>query len=434
MKIDPLLEPLSPELPCGPDLKAARDPDFVGVYLASVGRLPTEYIKRGGFGSDARSVKESVFDPNSINFREETRPLDELLVKSRDLRFLVLRAQWSALTGNLAEAADSVEACAALLETHGEKVPPAKADDRKRAFAGLNTMPVFVLPLQFLDLTEANGVTLRKVRVARKETSPLGFEDPDMAAGPMMDALGGKSAEKAVTRSFEAVGRLRSALARIEAACRPAGADKVPEFNNLLPVVDGMLALIREARADLAATAAEAEGPTEVATGEAEVQTAAVADIPGPTVTSHEHARRILEACEAFYGVHEPSSAALLLVTQSRLLIGRPLIEAIETLMPDRVSAAKISFGPSGFLIGIDRLRSLSESVREATGPKAETAPFLVSVKSKAEAKAAIKSVEMFFRQEERSSPIPMLLARARSYIDRDFQSLVDELVPTPKD
>ncbi|MFN3145159.1 MAG: type VI secretion system ImpA family N-terminal domain-containing protein [Paracoccaceae bacterium] len=170
MKLEPLLQPLSDELPCGNDLKNTKDPDFVGVFLASSGRLPREYIRRGGIGGSASDVVDTPIDPTTIDFRGEARHLDGLLTRSRDLRFLTLRAQWAALAGNLKELVDAIAACAALLETFGDRVPPFKADDRKRALAGLNNNHTMVLPLQFYDLTEANSVTLRRVRVAEDDT------------------------------------------------------------------------------------------------------------------------------------------------------------------------------------------------------------------------------------------------------------------------
>jgi len=51
-----------------------------------------------------------------------------------------------------------------------------------------------------------------------------------------------------------------------------------------------------------------------------------------------------------------------------------------------------------------------------------------------ASAAVAIRSVEDYVRRVERSSPIPTLLSRARSYLDRDFQSIIDELIPREED
>lgn len=437
MKLEPLLEPLSADHPCGNDLKSVKDPAFLGVFLASSGRLPREYVQRGGIGGSASDVTDKPLDPTSIDFRGEARQLDELMTRSRDLRFLALRAQWAALAGNLKEVVDAVAACASLLETFGDRVPPFGADDRKRALAGLNNNHTMVLPLQFYDLTEANSVTLRKVRVARDQATPLSFET-DITVGPLLDALSGKPNEKAVARSFEEFTRLRDAITRLDAAAQASvEARVVPDFSRLVPTIEQVLSLIAETRSDLRARAlvAAAEGDPAGDTASQAVSVlehapVSAAPVNLPDVKDHAHARRLLEACEAYYRGNEPSSAALLLVTQSRLLIGRPLLEAIETLLPEKIGSAAISFGPSGFALGIDRLRGLSSATPDVPQASENDEPDL-SVAGPDEAKAVLLAVEQHFRRVERSSPIPMLLARARSYLDRDFQSIVDELIPS---
>jgi type VI secretion system protein ImpA len=435
MKIEPLLEPVSAEAPCGEDLKKSRDAGFMDIYLASNGRLPKQYVMRGGVGNE---VGDTLLDRSEIKFRDEARPLDDLLLRSRDLRYLVLRAQWAALTANLPELADTVEVCAALLETFGPAVQPEKPDDRKRALNGLSNLHTVVLPLQFQGLTGTNDVTLRKIRVAREESTPFSFEE-DIKLQPLLDALRSEANAKAVTQTHEQLVRLRDGLARLAAACKSEGGGNfTPDLAGVSDTVRQMLTAISEVRSDLQAAAPEPQAdaaPADDANTDAPAAAQArVADLPGPKVVSQTHARRLLEACEAYYRRNEPSSAALLLVTQARLLIGRPLIEAIETLMPENAGAARISFGPGRFLLGMDQLRGLTGAADEAqdAAPEPDPGPE-VSVTNPAEAAATIRSVEEWFRTAERSSPVPMLLARARGYLNRDFQSLLDELLPDPE-
>ncbi|MBS0123565.1 ImpA family type VI secretion system protein [Thetidibacter halocola] len=439
MKIEPLLEPVSAEAPCGEDLKKSRDAGFMDIYLASNGRLPKQYVMRGGVGNE---VGDTLLDRSEINFRTEAKSLDDLLLRSRDLRYLVLRAQWAALTANLPELADTIAACAALLETFGPAVQPEKPDERKRALNGLSNLHTMVLPLQFHGLTGTTDVTLRKIRVAREESTPFSFEE-DIKLQPLLDALRSEANAKAVTQTHEQLVRLRDGLTRLAAACKSEGGGNfTPDLSGVADTVRQMLAAISEVRSDLHAAAPEPQadaGPRDESRADAPgdapaAAPARVADLPGPKVVSQAHARRLLEACEAYYRRNEPSSAALLLVTQARLLIGRPLIEAIETLMPEKAGSARISLGPGGFLLGMDRLRGLTSAADEAqdAAPEPDPGPE-ISVTSSTEAAAALRSVEEWFRAVERSSPVPMLLARARGYLNRDFQSILDELLPDPE-
>ena len=51
--------------------------------------------------------------------------------------------------------------------------------------------------------------------------------------------------------------------------------------------------------------------------------------------------------------------------------------------------------------------------------------------KSRDDAAALIASVEAYFRLAEPSSPVPLLLARARALIGRDFAALLPQLFPS---
>ncbi len=50
--------------------------------------------------------------------------------------------------------------------------------------------------------------------------------------------------------------------------------------------------------------------------------------------------------------------------------------------------------------------------------------------RTRADAAALMQSVENFFRRVEPSSPIPILLEKARGYLNRDFSSIMSELLP----
>jgi type VI secretion system protein ImpA len=188
------------------------------------------------------------------------------------------------------------------------------------------------------------------------------------------------------------------------------------------------------AEADMGVPEPQAEAPVASADGgPAPSAAAAIVDIPAGLFESHAEARQALIACEVYFRTKEPSSAALLLITQSRLLIGMPLIDAMEILLPEQASRAIVSFGPqTGFALSIARLKALSgESPGSAPiPPDTQEAGPPPTVTNASEAAAVLRGVEEFFRRHERSSPVPMLLQRARTYLEKDFQALIDELIP----
>lgn len=445
MRIDELLLPVSETAACGTDLNAEMDAEYDEYYFGALGRLPSFYFQPGVERPDGSRTPDVVFDQSSVQITQEVRSIDALLARSRDIRLLVLRAQWEALAGRIGPVSDVVAAIAALLELYPEEVHPAAAlgaSERREAINDLNQPVTMVQALQFAGLTGNTEVTLRKLRVAAGEMTPLESED-GLSVAPLMDALGQASNRKKVEEAHAAAMRLADGLKRIERICQTnSSAPFSPALQDIQKVADDILETIQSARPDLRAADPPPAVASSASTGDAPFATPAMAahsgsaptgpTSPASAIVSHLHAKRVLEACERYYSRTEPSSAALLLVTQARLLIGRPLVEALETLLPAQVGQAVVDFGPqTGFQINIDRLRVLTGSLPDVAdaAPPSDLGPDPV-VNDPQQASAAIHEVETYFRRSERSSPVPLLLQRARSYLEKDFQSLIDELIP----
>jgi len=442
--------PLSDDLPCGPDLNASFDPAYEEYYFGALGRLPGFYMQPGVERSDNKGrTPDRLFDPKDVDHRAESREIDGLLSRSRDLRLLSLQAQWDALAGQRQALCQTVDDIAALLESHPDAVHPTLADgvsDRREAVNDLNQAITIVQPLMFIGLTGTTEVTLRKIRVARGESAPLQHE-VDLELKPLQDALASAANSKKVEEAHQDFCLLVRAVSRIQTACS-GHPDKPfqPNLEQLQKVLDDILEVLTTARPDLIAQApAPVEEPAQADTPKPDLQappslaaTKATAEPPRGQmqILSTLHARRVLEACELYYRKEEPSSAALLLVTQARLLIGKPLIDVLRALLPTQADSAIVDFGaPTGFLLAADRLAELSNALPEEAGappPLPQDPGPDPKITSATLAAQALQSVEAYFRQSERSSPVPLLLQRAQSYLDKDFQSLIEELIPQP--
>ena len=186
----------------------------------------------------------------------------------------------------------------------------------------------------------------------------------------------------------------------------------------------------------------------------------------------------------------EPSSPAMILIHQARLLVGRPLVEALEALLPEPSAHAMLRF-ESGFKFNLDITRmklvtddmlagfaaasdgsesngydtsnsyaeeqpvvessdggeptdeaaategSTDETPTALAHPPPMTSPDVrgvpaFTVASRQEASVLLTAVENFFRLVEPSSPVTLLLARARAYIGKDFAAILNELLPPP--
>ena len=385
MKLEALLEPVSEDQPCGPDLNAEMDPEYDEYYFGALGRLPGFYFQPGVDRPDGSRSPDRLFDSAGVDHAAEAKAIDSLLSRSRDLRLLVLRAQWEALAGRLGPMAEAVEAMAALLETFADAAHPTLADgpaDRRDAIADLNQPIMIVQPLQFMGLTASGEVSLRKIRVANGQSQPLAGEE-DLSPSLMTEALADPSNRKRVDDNHASLLKLMDCFTRIDNACKKnAQAPFSPTLTEVKQTVSDMLDAITAARPDLRGADVQSIAAVDVdePLTEGEDAPAAAAPVaasgPAPSVVSHAHAKTILEACEHYYRRAEPSSAALLLVTQARLLIGKPLIEALETLLPGQAGKAVVDFGPkSGFVLTADKLKALTGMSPEGAPPEAAPAP-----------------------------------------------------------
>ncbi len=453
--MDWITTPVSDDDPCGPDLDATDDADFVDYYFDALGRLPDPYFTPGMTKPDGGRTPDRVFDQKSVDHAAEYGRIDDMLKRSRDIRLLVLRAQWAVLAGRLPDMAAAVKAIADGIEAFGNDMHPVAhgaINDRRDALSELGQRDSVQLPLQYVGLTGNTEVTLRRIRVADGKYTP-GDGEKNLDGSKLRSMLASPEAAAAVARNHAALISLAESFIRILRACKLNETQPfVPEVTETVAILDEMRGLINDARPDLrgaeadleaaAADAAEEGGPEAGAAADTPADDGAPAapaapPLPASAIRSHAEARQALLTCEVYFRAYEPSSAALLLVTQARLLIGKSLMEAMQILLPSEAGKAMIEFGPqTGFVLSTDKLKALSnEAPSGAPAPAPEPAevgdpPVVTNTQ---EAAAALRGVEDFFRRSEKSSPVPILLQRARSYLDKDFQALMSELIPAPK-
>jgi type VI secretion system protein ImpA len=215
--------------------------------------------------------------------------------------------------------------------------------------------------------------------------------------------------------------------------------------------IKDMLALISSGRPDLVAWSAEAETATEDADepsasydantppDSAPITSGTPVVAPPIVVTkipNRTAALSTISAIEAYFATYEPSSPALLLVTQARLLFGKPLVEALETLLPAHAARAKIDFGAeTGFVLDMGRLKQLAgEAVSKAQNAIEEDPGEPPVVTGRGDVAGHLSALEEFYRAREPASPIPVLLFRARTYLEKDFSSIVTEIIPAQVD
>jgi type VI secretion system protein ImpA len=436
MAIAWLTEPVSEDAPCGPDLLDADDEPFVSYYFEAESDLPERYFTPGARAANDPIQPGTLFDPKSISHQKERDTILGLLKRSRDLRLLSLMARQQALAQRLDGVADAITGIAALLETFPGDVHPKGGADRRSALEELGATATMLAPLQYMPLAGAAEVSLRRMLVATKQAEPRSGEAGLTESG-LMALLQAASAATAVEKTAAQLDEITAALARIKSACMRGDRPFMLAIDPVTDALAAMRQMISSARPELApaAPAESAEVPEEQPeSDEGEATVAAPVRSAGPArqVTNAGEARAALRALEMYFLRHEPSSAALLMVTQARLLVGKPLLEAIETLLPADAPNTRIDFGgDNGFSMPMDRLKMLAKELAALAPADPGPDPDPPELADRSEVGGWLAGIDHYFRTREPASPVPLLIARARACLDKDFGALMAEILPS---
>ena len=250
-----------------------------------------------------------------------------------------------------------------LLEAMPEDAHPGRDDgpaDRLEAINDLTQVGAMILPLRYYDIANS-GASRRRMMVCNGDVTPHDGED-DLSIDDMVANLIDRGEETEIVHGH--LSTVLEAISRIQTACLTASKPHTPQLQNLTNEVNAVLAVIASANPELASDSDSGS------VDDADTPSAGGATGGGPApvateVKDHDEARRRLVAVETYFGLKEPSSACVLMVTQARLLIGKSLIDAFDILAPNTADRAKVDFiSDNGFALAHGQLRSLADEVR----------------------------------------------------------------------
>ena len=181
---------------------------------------------------------------------------------------------------------------------------------------------------------------------------------------------------------------------------------------------------------------ATAQTNTEEAAADGSAAPAAASAIPAGAVASTRDVADALAAIADYFGRHEPSSPALLLVRQAEQLMGKSFIEVMRVLVPNHMEQAAVQIGKDRqiFDLPIERLSAFAEGLpapdEQAVEQTDAATPRRLEARTRGDAIRLLEQIGTYYRVAEPSSPVPFLTDRARSFAERDFLSLLKELLP----
>jgi type VI secretion system protein ImpA len=338
--IEPLLEPLSPEAPCGECLEYA--PEFTEMLAAATGK-------------PEQQVGDSVVAAVAPSWAEVAGRCLALLEATRDLRVAVRLAQALLHVQGLPGLAAGLALVRGYLDRYWADLHPRlDAEDdfdpaiRVTAVALLCNLSAVVHPLRdsapLLDDAVGRAITLGRMHAARSDdrSATIGAEiDAALAATPLpalqamasavrsaradagaIEAIFAARAPHALTLDFAP---LHKALAEIDAHACAWLARCAPE-----PV---------EMAGDVPATPDEEDCLPTDATAAPRANAGAIA--------SREDALRVLGETCAWFRRHEPSHPVPILLERACRWIGMDFMDLLRDLAPDAVAEARKLQGAS---------------------------------------------------------------------------------------
>ncbi len=462
-----LVEPLSPDQPCGPDLEMDGDVDFMRFSARVDGILPASYFR---------------FDSRAVDLPAEIDLIGALSRRTIDLRLLAAAAKFFILNRDVTSFEKVITTIAHVLETLWEHVHPQLIDGdavfRLIAIQTLDDAPHTVLPLQGAPLIKTRRFGALSYRAyllsegqieARKADEEGGSDEKAPSIGDVRSALQEADLAELVALRDTAA-RLHGALQSIETVFdAKSGQPGALRFDRLKPL---SLELMRFAERAVVIRDPSLSSGVDV---DAAVD---VSEDAGATVTPHQgallsvaEAVGALEVALGYFNRHEPSSPTRLLLVQARSLVGKSFYDALVSIVPDFASQAAIKLGRDVPLsLPVHRLSELlpepdvaehsagnddagiSQPDDAEDGERVQDAELTIdglegaaglmpepikakqpaaTVQTRAAAIQLIDAAANFFRATEPSSPIPLLLDQARAASGRDFMALLRDTLPS---
>src|SRR5579883_1050190 len=388
------LPPISAEAPCGPDLDAEGDGEFMNFLAAAEGFLPSSY-----FG----------FDRKAVDFAALLAEGRKLLERTHDIRLLSLLAKLSILNRDLKGFAFWLSETARLIAERWDEVHPrGEGGDfgmRMAQLATFNDGPVVILPLQYAPLAEsqrdgaatfrAQLIALGEAALREGETAPDGATIERILLSSELDDL---------KQTLAALVAVKASVDQIRAvSIEKAGFDQAPSLEALAQLAERMASFVQAAVAQRDPSVAQPETPA-VKAGSPEIE-------PQPAAAPAHFASMgevdaALAAALGYFLRAEPSSAAVLLIGQARQLLGKNIYEVMRVLAPNHADAARVFVGAEpAFSVPVSSVGPSAEPSDPSSEPTEPAA-------SRAAALALVEAVAAHLRKVEPSSPIPFLLDR----------------------
>jgi type VI secretion system protein ImpA len=333
-----LLEPVSPEHPCGENLEDTE-------LLAS---FDTYRLFGQSRPLDAPAEEHEKRIPKPADSPEWTEIRDragDALRKSKDLRLLAHLSAALLRTDGVPAFAATLNVATQWLEAYWNQVYPLVDED---AILRRNALNCFADPMAIVDRLrriplvdsrQHGRFSLRDIDIATHQQQPA--EGDTVVDENQIKAAFAAMPIEELTLLHESVSLGVASVRKIDAMMRDAaGSESTPSFDPLTAQLGRMNQTLRT---HLAARTPDAPAAAGAA---AEGGNGAAPELAiGGAIRSRQDAIRALEAITAFYRQAEPSSPIPLLLERAKRLVSKDFLEVLADIAPDALSTARAAGG-----------------------------------------------------------------------------------------
>jgi type VI secretion system protein ImpA len=327
-----LLQPITPEQPCGDNLEDTELLASFDSYRVFGQSQPLDLTGDGA--------------PPPVDWAAVRDKSNEVLRKSKDLRLLAHLGAALLRTDGIPAFSATLSVASQWLETYWAQVYPLVDED---AILRRNALNNFADPMGIVDrlrrvpmvTSRQHGkVTLRDIDIAAHQLQP-GKDDAPVDENQINAAFDSMPLEE-LTLLHDSVAVAVAAVRKIESTMREAaGSEQTPSFD---PLSTALAKMSLTLRTRLAARTAGAEPVA--ADGAA---AGAAGGAPGVSISgvvkSRQDAIRALEAITTFYRQAEPSSPIPLLLERAKRLVSKDFLEVLADIAPDALATARAAGG-----------------------------------------------------------------------------------------
>jgi type VI secretion system protein ImpA len=335
--IDSLLQPVSPDAPCGPDL------EYDSAFLE---------LDRLSESKPEQQMGTTIVPAQEPDWKDVGTRATELLGKTKDLRVAIKVARALLYTEGLPGFVSALTLLRGLVEKFWDgvypKLDPEEGNDptfRVNTLMGLCDGPMFVDRIRTIPLVSSRSFGrfgLRDMAMASGEIPP-----PAGTEAPKASAIEGAFNEAPIAELQATAAATRSALESLK-AIESFVAEKVGAANgtNFSRLTDVLRSADKTVAAQLVRRGAGAE-----AAGSAEGAVAGPNGVaaPAPSMTgeinSREDVIRVLDKICGYYERVEPSSPIPILLKRSKRLVSASFLDIVRDIAPNGLAQVETFVG-----------------------------------------------------------------------------------------